>query len=92
MGFELSFEYFAPEIAEDVFVEVCFAVKGPVANADTDWDAEKHIEILDLEVFSGEGVCITGDIDIPDELVYSRVSAFVRGALLDEAFNEEMEL
>ncbi|QYC52579.1 hypothetical protein [Salmonella phage SSBI34] len=82
----IDFPYFNVDMAKEVIVEVEFMLHKGIKNPQSDWDSRDYLDIVSVEVFD-EGDKIL--IDIPEQVIYSEISAQIRDAQINRAFNEE---
>lgn len=83
----IEFPYFHKEFGQEVIVEVeAVMYKGIGKGAASDWDVEDYLDIFNVEVFYERELL---SIDIPDQVIYSEISAKIRDAQMTVAFSEE---
>lgn len=82
----IEFPYFPKAYGEEVIVEVEAMLHKGIPNADSDWDSEDYLDIIQISVYHNGD---TLDIDIPHNVIYAEISAQIRSAEQERAFSEE---
>lgn len=87
-SFIINFPHFHKDLDQEVIVEVEAMLYRSVPNADSDWDSQDFIDIIETTVYAEGGKEVLS-VDIPVKVIYSEISAQIRSAEMTRAFEEE---